>query len=205
MSEIEPDAEALQAELGQIKEAMGLAEEYPYWWRFWLVEGIGLGVTLPVVQLGFREGFSRLLVVFLVGMFLAYQLAAWRILHEYDPPTTGVPSWTAWNLAYGAGALAIAVGLLPVLERLAFEDVIVTGFVAGAAISGIAYLYMGQLLDAYNIRAADRYSFYTGGAWLLVLAAFVPHVPLLAGWEFAVLGVGLAGHNIGSYVVLSRV
>ena len=205
MSETEPNAEGLQEELGQIKEAMGLAEEYPYWWRFWLVEGIGLGIALPIVQLGLREGFSPLLVVFLGGVFFAHQLVAWRILHEYDRPTTGIPSWTAWNITYGAGALALAVGLLPIFEQLAFEDMIVMGFVGGGAISGIAYLYMGQLLAAYNIRTADRYAFYTGGGWLLLLAAIIPHVPLLAGWEFAVLGIGLAAHNIGSYVVLSRV
>lgn len=205
MSEIEPDAEALQEELGQIKEAMGLAEEYPYWWRYWLIEGIGLGVTFPVIQLGLRDGFSPLLVVLVVGMFLTYQFVAWRVLGEYERPTTGVPSWTAWNTTYGAGALAIAVGLLPVLEQLAFEDVIVTAVVAGGAISGIAYLYMGQLLGAYNIRAADRYAFYTGGVWLLVLAAIIPHVPPIAGWEFAVLGIGLAAHNVGSYVILSQV
>lgn len=205
MSETEPDPEALQEELGQIKEAMGLAEEYPYWWRFWIVEGIGLGITFPIIQLGLREGFSPLLVVLLVGVFLAYQLVAWRILHEYDRPTTGIPSWTAWNITYAAGALALAVGLLPIFEQLTFEDMIVTAVVAGGAISGVAYLYMGQLLAAYNIRTADRYAFYTGGVWLLILAAILPHVPPLAGWEIAVFGVGLAAHNIGSYVVLSRV
>lgn len=205
MSQTEPNAEGLQEELGQIKEAMGLAEEHPYWWRFWLVEGIGLGIGLSIVQLGLRDGFSPLLVVFLVGVFSAHQLMAWRILHEYDRPTTGIPSWTAWNITYGAGTLALVVGLLPILEELAFEDLIVVGVVAGGAITGIAYLYMGQLLAAYNIRTADRYAFYTGGCWLLVLAAIIPHVPLLTGWEFAVLGIGLAAHNIGSYVVLSRV
>ncbi|MFC4990092.1 hypothetical protein [Saliphagus infecundisoli] len=205
MNEPEPDAEGLQEELGQIKAAMGLAEEYPYWWRFWLIEGIGLGIALPIVQLGLRDGFSPLLVVFLGGVLLTHQLVAWRILNEYDRPTTGVPGWTAWNITYGVGSLALAIGLLPIFEQLVFEDIIVIGVVGVGAISGIAYLYMGQLLAAYNIRTADRYAFYTGGCWLLVLAAMIPHIPFFAGWEFAVFGIGLAVHNIGSYVVLSRV
>ncbi|NHN42378.1 hypothetical protein G9C85_12175 [Halorubellus sp. JP-L1] len=205
MSETEVDPESLQEELGQIKEALGLAEEHPYWWRFWLLEGVGLGVTLPVVQVGLRDGFSPPLLALAIGLFLAHQFLTWRALERYDRPTGGVPSWRAWNVTYGAGAVAAAIGLLPVLERLATDDMFVTAFVVATAISGVAYLYMGQLLASYNIRAPDCYAFYTGGVWLLVLAAVVPHIPPLLGWEFAVLGIGLAAHNVGAYVVLSRV
>ena len=50
MTETEPDKEALQEELGQIKYALGLAEEYPYWWRWWLIEGVGVGILFPLIQ-----------------------------------------------------------------------------------------------------------------------------------------------------------
>ncbi|MCU4972481.1 hypothetical protein OB955_06985 [Halobacteria archaeon AArc-m2/3/4] len=201
----DPDKEALRAELGQIKAAMGLREEYPYWWRWWLVEGIGVGLLFPLIQFGLRDGFSYPLIALVVGVFLGHQLALWRILKDYEKPTTGVPSWDAWNVTLIAGILAIAIGFGPVTDQLAFEYTMTVIFVAAGSVAGVAYLFMGQLLEGYDIRTADRYAFYVGGAWLLVLVAVVPHVPFLREWAFAVLGIGLAIHNIGSYVVLSRV
>lgn len=204
-TETDPDKAALRAELGQIKAAMGLREEYPYWWRWWLVEGIGVGLLFPLIQFGLREEFSYPLIAVIAGVFLGHQLALWRVLKGYEKPTTGVPSWDAWNVTFIGGIVAVAVGLGPVTDQLAFEYAMTALFVAAGSIAGVAYLFMGQLLEGYNIRAADRYAFYVGGAWLLALVAVVPHVPLLRGWAFAVLGLGLAVHNIGSYVVLSRV
>lgn len=204
-AETDPDKETLQAEIGQIKAAMGLREEYPYWWRWWLVEGIGVGLLFPLIQFGLRDGFSYPLIALVVVVFLGHQLALWRVLKGYEKPTTGVPSWDAWNVTFVAGIAAVAVGLGPVTDQLAFEYAMTAIFVTAGSIAGVAYLFMGQLLEGYDIRTADRYAFYVGGAWLLVLVAVVPHVPVLREWAFGVFGIGLAVHNIGSYVVLSRV
>ena len=204
MTETEPNKEALQEELGQIKHALGLAEEYPYWWRWWLVEGVGVGILFPLIQFGFNRGFSSLLLVVLVGVFLVHQYVSLRVLKGYERPSTGVPSWTTWNAILIAGVVALTTGFNPIFDQVAQESRDTIMFVFLGSIGGVCYLFMGQLLEAYNIRKVDRYAFYIGGVWFLMMVAILPHVTLLQDWELAAFGIGIAIHNIATYLILSK-
>ncbi|GAB7018118.1 hypothetical protein [Halostagnicola bangensis] len=203
MSDQNIDPETLQDEIGQIKEAMGLQSEYPYWWRFWIVEGIGVGLLFPLMQLGLNDGFSWWLTATAVGVFLGHQFVLWRIQKAYDRPTSGIPSWDFWHYIIFASLIAAIIGMRPLLGG--FEgDVLTLWLVIVGSLMGMAYLYMGQLLEAYNIRRVDRYAFYVGGGWILALVAAIPHISALENAEFAVFGVGYALYCLVAYVTLSR-
>ncbi len=203
MSDQDVDPEALQEELGQIKEAMGLQSEYPYWWRFWIVEGIGVGLLFPLLQLGLNDGFAWWLVATIAVVFLSHQVVLWKIQSNYERPTSGVPSWDFWHYIIFAGLIAAMIGTRPFLSG--FEgDTLTLWLVIIGSLMGMAYLYMGQLLEAHNIRRSDRYAFYGGGVWILALVATIPYVSLVENWEFAVFGVGYALYCIVAYVTISR-
>ncbi|WP_247002567.1 hypothetical protein [Halosolutus gelatinilyticus] len=199
------DKRALQEELGQIKRAVGLQEEYPYWWRWWLVEGLGTGVIFPLLEWGIRDGFSAPLIVALVAVTLAHQLSLYRIQSRYERPTTGIPSWGQWHLALFAGTIAVFVGVRPFFDAVDGDEILTLWLVLVAGLLGLGYLYLGQLLRAYDIRKPDRYAFYTGGVWILVLAAAIPYVPAAHGFAFTIFGASYASYCILAYVVLSRV
>jgi hypothetical protein len=205
MSDTELDKEELQEELGQIKDAMGLHERYPYWSRWWLIEGVGVGILFPLIQLLVRGTLP--LVWFLVlagGVFITHQVALRRVIARYERPATGVPNWMNWQYIAFAGIIALGIALLPVIEALDEVFTLYYAFVAGGSILGVTYLFVGQLLEAYHIRKSDRYAFYVGGLWLLVLTAVLPNLPTIREWAFAALGIGLAIHHIGSYLYISR-
>lgn len=207
MTETDEDVgeESLREELGQIKQAMGLREEYPYWWRFWVVEGVGVGLMFPILQYGLREGFDLWIVALFLGVFAGHQLVLRKILSAYERPTTGVPSWNTWHYIIFAGVGALIVGLRPFYHQVEPAQQHALSLVTVGTILGIAYLYLGQLLRAYDIRDADCYAFYAGGVWILLLSALIPHVSRFQGWEFAVFGVGYAIYCLTAYAVLSRV
>ena len=198
------DPAALEAELAEIKGAIGLADEHPYWWRFWIVEGVCAGLCFALIQFWFRGGPELPILAALLAVLGLETLVKRRIKASYEPPTTGLPDQRRWLLVVLAGCGAVVVGLHPVFDVLGERNAIRLALVTGGAIVGTAYVYMGQLLEAYDIRAADCYAFYAGGAWILVLAAVIPHVPAAEGWEYAVLGLGIAVQHVAAYVVLSR-
>lgn len=197
----------LQAELGQIKEAMGLHERYPYWSRWWLIEGVGLGILFPVMRLVVGEPRPILALGFLVlagGVLLVGQVALRRGIARYEQPATGVPDWENWQVIAVAGVAALFGALFPVLPSLKAVSELYYLVVAMGSMMGVAYLFMGQLLEAYHIRKSDRYAFSVGGLWLLVLTAVLPNVPALRRWSFAALGIGLAIYHVGAYLYISR-
>lgn len=201
----QPDAAELQADLNRIKTAMGLHERYPFWSRWWLIEGVGVGVLFPLIQLFTRGDLSLVWLVLLGGgVFFVHQLAQWRVISQYDRPASGVPSWTNWQYIAVAGVLTLLVGLYPVGDALYASGELSFATIAGATMIGVAYLFMGQLLESYRIRTADRYAFYVSGGWLLVLAAVLPNVPVFQGWVFTAMGVGIAVQHIGAYLYISH-
>lgn len=200
-----PDSEALRRELGEIKRAVGLHDSHPYWWRWWLIEGLGVAVLFPLFNVGFRYDFSMPLIAALVAVFLGHQYALYRVQQAYDEPTTGVPDWGTWHLVFFAGLVAWIVGLSPVLDAVdGLAETPITWVGAGIVI-GVAFMYMGQLLGAYGIRRADRTAFYAGGCWVLAVSAALPWAPLIDGWEFAVLGLAYGGYCVVAYAVLARI
>ena len=198
------DPEALKSDLEEIKGAMGLAEDHPYWWRFWIVEGVSVGLFFTIAQLWFRGHSGPLVGSALVAILAVDYAIKRRLKSSYEPPAIGLPSQRFWFGAVLVGIGALVVGLIPVFEALEATNSIRLAMVSAVTVVGTAYLLMGQLLGAYNIRAADRYAFYAGGTWMLVLAAGIPHVPAFEGWEYAVLGIGIALQHVAVYVVLAR-
>lgn len=204
MTESDVDKETLHEELGQIKQAMGLTEAHPYWIRSWLVEGVTVGILFPLLQFGLRDGFGPWLITLIVGIFALYLFVDWRTRTASVQPTTGVPSWTTWHVIVFVGLGALIVGLGSIFDQLNASDTAIFTLVLAGTVLGVGYMFMGQLLKAYDIRRADQFAFYIGGAWILVLSAGIPHVALFAGWEYAVLGIGIAVHGIVTSFVLAR-
>ncbi|ELY42921.1 hypothetical protein [Natronorubrum tibetense] len=198
------DPNALKSDLEEIKGAIGLAEDHPYWWRFWIVEGVSVGLFFTIAQFWFRGSSGPLIAGTLVAILAVDYAVKRRLKSSYEPPMTGLPSQRFWMGAVLVGIGALVVGLIPVFEALEGTNAIRLALVSAVAVVGTAYLLMGQLLSAYNIRAADRYAFYAGGAWMLVLAAAIPHISAFEGWEYAVLGIGIALQHVAVYVVLAR-
>lgn len=198
------DPDTLKSELGEIKSAMGIAERHSYWWQFWIVEGIGVAVVFVLVQFWLRWGFDLRLGAALASVLVLVQLAKRRLKADYEPPATGLPSQKRWLGIIFVGLGAVVVGLAPVFDHLSEAESVRLALVSAAVVVGVGYMYMGQLLDAYDVRAADQYAFYAGGVWIVVLAVAIPFVSAARGWEYAVFGLGLAVHHIGAYVALTR-
>lgn len=200
-----PDKEDLEADLEQIKRAVGLRESHPYWWRWWLVEGVGVAILFPLLNVGFVEGFSVPLIAAIVGGFLAHQYLLARIQRDYEEPSSAVPSWGHWHLAFFAGIAALYAGVYPIYGEIEGVGDTPLLLVALGVVLGVAYLYMGQLLAAFDVRRADRTAFYVGGAVILVVSAALPWVPAIEGWEFATLGVAYGAYSVAAYVALARI
>lgn len=205
MTNAEIDKESLQEELGQIKDAMGLYERYPSMARMWLVEGAGIGGFLPLLQLNERGVFGDygglvLIGIWIIGVFVAYS----RFVPNYERPTTApVAVWEHFHATVLLGMGALVVGFLPVIDQLDVST-LTLAYLFFAVVAGLGYVNTGIVLKAYNIRTADRYSFYVGGGWLLALAAVTLWIPFLQEWGLTVLGLSFAIHGVGSYAVLSR-
>lgn len=201
----QPDAAEMRADLDRIKTAMELHDRYPFWSRWWLIEGVGVGLLFPLIQLFSRGNISLVWLVLLGGgVFVAHQLALRRIIGRYDQPASGVPSWMNWQYIAVAGVLTLVVGLRPVGDDISASGELSFAAIAGGTMVGVAYLFMGQLLESYRIRKADRYAFYASGVWMLLLAAVLPNVPSLQGWVFTALGVGTAVQHVGAYLYISH-
>jgi hypothetical protein len=206
MSNEDIDKESLQAEIGQIKEAMGLHERYPYMTKIWLVEEVLVGIIAIGMQFAFRGALSIYwLAMLIVGIVVVEQVTFRRIIRDSEQPSTGLkPSVNILVLAMVLGIFALVTGLDPLIDHSAVDETVMSAVLI-TALSGILYLAVGNMLVAYSIKKADRYAIYIGGLWLFVLAGAMTHIPFLQYWAYAAFGVSVIVHGIGSYSVLSRV
>lgn len=206
MSNEEIDKESLQAEIGQIKDAMGLNDRYPYMTKIWLVEGVLVGILAIGMQFTFRDAIPVYsLAILLVGLIVIEQIIFRRIIKKSKQPSTGSkPSINVLVLAVVFGMFALVTGLDPLIDHSTVDETVASAVLVTTLI-GILYLAIGNMLTAYSIRKYDRYAIYAGGLWLFVLAAAITHVPILQYWAYAALGVSVIIHGIGSYFVLTRV
>lgn len=205
MTNEEIDKEALQAEIGQIKEAMGLHERYPYMTKLWLTEGILVGILSIVLQIIVYRDISFFWYgIVAVGIVIVEQVVFRRIVRNAERTATGPkPSLTVLIVAITLGVFALFFGLDPVIAHQTVNEAVVSAVVV-TALFGVLYLSVGNMLIAYSIRKTDRYAIHIGGLWLFVLAAAITHVPLLQRWAYAAIGVSVIVHGIGSYLVLQR-
>lgn len=203
-TELDPDA--LQAELERIKDAMGLRERYPSQFDMWLVFG---GLVL-VASLGSQFVVLRDLpgywhpVIWTVLMGAGGVFGWWRRSDEPVPSTGTKPNVLLQAAAVAAMYFVFVFGLAPALGGAGDRLVSITIFSLIIGLVGTAYIVAGESLKAYFIRRRDRYAFYVGGAWMLVLAALMPNVAVLHTWGYAVYGLLYVAYAVGAYLVLSR-
>lgn len=206
MTNEEIDKEELHAELGRIKDAMGIHERYPYMTQLWLVEGVVVGIGAIATQIGMRQEIPLYWYGILwIGLVIVEQVVFRRIMVHSGRPVTGPkPSVNILVAAMVLGIFALITGLDPLIAHERVNEAVV-GFTIATALFGVLYLSVGTLLSAYSIRKSDRYAIYIGGLWLLALAAAIPSVPILREWAFVAFGVSVLVHGVGSYLALSRI
>lgn len=204
----EIDPETLREEVTQIKDAMGLQERYPSQFTFWLVFGAlvliaSLGSQLIVLRN--LPGALHSLVWFgLMSGGGFYQWWATRNAEGSDSSTSATKP-RVWVQFVAVFSMIFVIGLTvgPELQTTAAAESILM-FSVTVALVGVAYIVVGESLRAYYIRRRDRWAFYLGGVWMLLLAVVMPNVGVLETWGYAVFGVAYATHAVGSYLALSN-
>lgn len=200
------DPETLRRDIDQIKEAMGIQERYPSWFHLWLVYAVlvlGASIASQVVVLRGLPGYWH--GVAWGGLMGAGGVYQWWLARSEDPtPAGAAPNVLVQFGAIGSMYVVYVLVLGPVLDGLVPRLAAIITFSLIVALVGVAYLVAGETLKAHRIRARDRYAFYVGGAWILVLAVLMPNVEVLRTWGYVVFGALYAVHGVGSYVLLSR-
>lgn len=207
MSE-EPDVERLREDLDQIKEAMGIAEQYEGAGSIWLLFGLAVPVASALSQYVLIERlpksyFSVIWFVVLGGGFGLYVAVTDR---EYRPtrPTQGKPNlWAQFAIVYLASIPLVAVAGA-YTDGLGYIDETAMTVSIIAIMLGVAYGLLGSSMRAYRIRSRDRRIFYVGTVWMVALGVVVPQSALLERWVFAVFGGLYFIYAMGAYVVLRR-
>jgi hypothetical protein len=207
MSE-EPDVERLREDLDQIKEAMGIAEQYEGAGSIWLFFGLAVPVASALSQYVLIERlpgwyFSVIWFVVLGGGFGFYAAVTGQ---EYRPtrPSQGKPNLLAQFAIVYLAAIPLVVVAGAYTEGLGYVDETAMMFSIIAVMLGVAYGMLGSSMRAYRIRTRDRWIFYVGTVWMVALGVAVPQSALLEQWVYAAFGGLYFVYAIGAYVVLSR-
>ncbi|WP_248517072.1 hypothetical protein [Salinarchaeum laminariae] len=202
-SEDAVDPDALRADLDAIKSAMGLEQRYPGQARMWLLYGAAIGLAAILKNVAFAlelpsagyVGIWFALVAVVIG-------AQWRLVSR----TSGV---TAPGVDWRQLFTVMVVALITLWASVG--DVVgnaTTGAERGAhffshvlVFLGLTFLVVGIVLGTERIELRDRLPFYAGGAWMLLLAGFIPHVRTLQLGGWAVFGALFALHSLIAYLV----
>jgi hypothetical protein len=202
----EIDPEVLRTEVDQIKDAMGLKERYPSQFQFWLVFGVLVLLASMGSQLIALQDLSPILhsVVWfgLLGVGNVYQLRGNRGTGDDSPSTGTKPRIGLLYLAVFSFLAVVSFTIFPELGGLTDAELEILVFSQFIGLTGVGYLVVGEALRAYYIRRRDRWAFYIGGLWMLVLAALLPNVEVLHTWGYATFGIVFAVHAAASYLAL---
>ncbi len=204
-SESEIDTDALREEVNQIKDAMGLQERYPSRFPLWLVYGVLVAFAAAASQfivLNRLPGWYHPLAW--IGCMGVAGIVQWARATGRDQKPTGSKPNIA--LQFGAifayyAVIIVAIGAFPSVGYLV-ESAVIFGMIVGLV--GVGYVVVGSSLAAYYIRKRDRYTFYAGGLWMLVLAVAIPVVPTLRTWGYATFGGLYLLHSVAAYLLLRR-
>jgi hypothetical protein len=203
----EIDPEQLQAELTQIKDAMGLQERYPSRFTLWLVFGVcvllaSLGSQVIALR-GLAPSLHSVVWFLSIGGGFLYQGVSQSETDTGSRHSTQAKPrlWLQFAAVFALYFVVVfGLGSVTVLESSSLESLI---FSFTIALVGVAYLVVGESLRAYYIRRRDRWAFYTGGSWMLLLAIAISNVELLETWGYTAFGILYVVHAVASYVVLS--
>lgn len=195
--------EELRADLDAIKDAMGLEERYPGQARMWLIYGAAIGLTAVLTNAAFVFPLPNwAYVAGWFAMVAVVVLAQWRLVSRTSGPAApGVD----WRQLFGAMVLALLALWTALGDLIANQT---SGAAQGAhyfshvvLLLGLTFLVVGVVLGAERIELRDRLPFYAGGAWMLALAAVLPHVRILQLTGWAVFGVLFAVHSLAAYLL----
>jgi len=201
----EIDPEVLREEVDQIKDAMGLQERYPSQFQFWLVFGAlvffaSMGSQL-IVLAELPEWLHSVVWFGLLGGGNLYQ---WRgkANSEQGSSTGTKPRIGVLYLAVFSFLIVLWFTLFPELDGLsnAEQEIVVFGQFVG--LTGVGYVIVGEALRSYYIRRRDRWAFYIGGLWMLLVAVLLPNVEFLHTWGYAAFGIVYVVHAVASYLAL---
>lgn len=206
MTSTEIDQEALAQDLDQIKETLGIQDRYPGGVQTWLVFGVLVGLASLLSQVVYLERlpgyWHGLIWMGLMSLGMAVQVRMNRSQDEWSNADT--PSWM---LVFGTmlvTALALLVVFSPVLAAMSYADAnLYMGLIFLTLIGGTSYLLLGNILKAYYIRRIDRYAFYIGGGWILLLGMLSPYIPFLRTWFYGVYGAVYIVYTLGVYLILT--
>jgi hypothetical protein len=200
----EIDPEVLRTEVDQIKDAMGLQERYPSQFQFWLVFGVLVSAASLGSQLiALRDLSGTLHTVVWVGFLGIANVYQWRTSSASESSSTGTkPRIGLLWLAVFSFVFVLLFTLFPEIGDLGDAQQEILLFSQFVGLTGVGYLVVGEALRAYYIRRRDRWTFYIGGLWMLVLAALLPNVPVLQTWGYAAFGIVYGIHAVASYIAL---
>jgi hypothetical protein len=205
MSESEIDVDALQEEVSQIKDAMGIQDRYPSQFQLWLVYGVLVALAAAVSQfivLNRLPGWYHPIAWF--ALLSVAGIVSWLRGGDAGEETAGgkpnIPLQFGVIFAYYVVILA-ATSAVPEMSYVV-QNAVVFGMVVGLV--GVAYVVVGSSLSAYYIRKRDRYAFYAGAVWMLPLAAAMMVVPVLQRWGYAAFGGLYLVHSIAAYLLLKE-
>jgi hypothetical protein len=203
----EIDPERLRAELAQIKDAMGIKERYPTRFTLWLVFGVcvlAASLGSQVIALRGLEPLLHSVVWFAsIGVGGLYRGVTQSETSNGSRHTTQAKPrlWLQFGAVFTMYLVFVfTIGAATAIQPDILESLI---FSLTVALVGVAYLVVGESLRAYYIRRRDRWAFYVGGGWMVLLAVAIPNVELLETWGYTAFGVLYGAHAVASYFVLS--
>jgi hypothetical protein len=203
------DPEELQRQLADIKGAMGLAEQYPGRAKLWLFAGVLIGAAAVFTQATFffADRLNSTAYTLIWGGFAAVVVAASWWMASRLPQAEVPASAPSWRAIFGSliGFLFAATGVIgDVAAQVEGLDRGLVFFGLVIATVGLGLLITGAVLSSYRVRRRDRWVFYGGGIWVLLLASWIPHVQILRYIGVGLFGVLFIVYAIAAYVYLTR-
>jgi hypothetical protein len=208
----EPDVDPaeLEAQLSQIKSAMGIDERYEGATSQWLLFGFLVPIAAAASQYVLLQELPGIYhAVIWIGLLFGGGFVGSWLWADTDggganTPSSGSPSlWFVFVTVY-LSTFPILFIVFQFTDGLGYEaqNALILGSVL--VMIGVAYLVEGNVLRAYYIRARDRYALYGGGVLLIGLGVAIGSIEILWTWGYAVFGALYFVYAMVSYAVLTR-
>lgn len=200
------DPETLRQDVDRIAEAMGLAERSSGAVTQWLVFAALVPLAAVISQWVYLQQLPQWYhgvgwIGLLGGGGLLSAVLVFdeedRVASRDDRPGLFLPFAAVYFATFPIQAIYASV--LPELSY-ARESQVTLGVIL--VLVGVAYAVLGNALRGWRIRARDRYPFYAGTVWMVVLGVAIPYVPVVGRWGYAVFGGVYAVYGVGTYLLL---
>ncbi|MFB6151680.1 MAG: hypothetical protein ABEJ40_07735 [Haloarculaceae archaeon] len=201
------DPEELQRQLSQIKEAVGIAEQYGSAVDLWLAIGVIVAVASAVSQYAYANDLPGVYY----AVIWAGGVGGGIALYSYwrgDGNAFGVRSDRPNVNLLIAVVYAASFPVLLVASQYTRElgpregDLLTLAVIV--VMLGTGYVVAGHVLKAYRIRDRDRYPFYVGGVGMVALGVALPAFEILREWPYVAFGGGYLAYALVTYAYLTR-